>query len=431
MRISQRGIAVGLGLALLGATGTASAAGFKVNEQGAKAMGMANAFTAQADDPSALYYNPAGITQLSGTQVSLGSLVINVPQTEFVGTTELGSGTEKAKRDIFIVPTFYVTHAVEGTPISLGFGINSIYPLAKTWDDGSLLRHYIQNISIKPINFQPTVAYKVNDKLSVAAGVDITYAQVSLKKMVGLGAADLAVLSTDGTATDFGYNFGLLWKPCSDVKVGINYRSAINLHIDGDANKLALQSMTSGILNNQLLGSSYHSPASTSIKLPDSTAIGVSWKATDKLTLEIDAEMTGWSSYDKLELTFANTTDFSYLNGKPTPKNWKDVWSYKIGGQYEVNSNLDLRAGYAYDNNPIPDLTVGPELPDSDRHNFSVGLGIHKNNVALDLAYMYVMFKDRSVNSNITQAPYGVVQLQNGTYSSDVHIMGANLTVKF
>ena len=424
MRIKQRGIAVGLGLVLLGAAGTVSAAGFKVNEQDAKAMGMANAFTAQADNPSALYYNPAGITQLSGTQVSLGSLVINVPQTEFVGSTELGSGTEKAKRDIFIVPTFYVTHAIEGTPVTLGFGINSIYPLAKTWDDGSIFRHFIQDIAIKPINFQPTIAYKVNDSLSVAAGVDMTYAQVSLRKVAynPLTSTDIGVLSTDGTATDFGYNMGLMWKPCTNIKVGVNYRSAIKLHIDGDANLLA-PSASQGSPSVSL-----NSPAATSIKLPSSLALGVSWKPNEKVTLEIDAERTNWSSYQNLNLIFTSQA-FSGLSNKPNIKNWKDVWAYRVGGQYALTPNLDLRAGYAYDNTPAPDATVAPELPDADRHNFSVGVGIHKNNVALDLAYMYVLFKDR----NVYNYPYPVptMQFQNGTYSSDVHIMGANLTVKF
>ena len=424
MRIKQRGIAVGLGLVLLGAAGTASAAGFKVNEQDAKAMGMANAFTAQADNPSALYYNPAGITQLSGTQVSLGSLVINVPQTEFVGATELGSGTEKAKRDIFIVPTFYVTHAVEGTPVTLGFGINSIYPLAKTWDDGSIFRHFIQDIAIKPINFQPTIAYKVNDSLSVAAGVDMTYAQVSLRKVAynPLTSTDIGVLSTDGTATDFGYNMGLMWKPCTNIKVGVNYRSAIKLHIDGDANLLA-PSASQGSPSVSL-----NSPAATSIKLPSSLALGVSWKPNEKVTLEIDAERTNWSSYQNLNLIFTSQA-FSGLSNKPNIKNWKDVWAYRVGGQYALTPNLDLRAGYAYDNTPAPDATVAPELPDADRHNFSVGVGIHKNNVSLDLAYMYVLFKDR----NVYNYPYPdpTMQFQNGTYSSDVHIMGANLTVKF
>lgn len=368
--------------------------------------------------------------------MSLGSLIINVPQTEFVGTTELGSGIEKAKRDIFIVPTFYVTHEVPSTPVTLGFGINSIYPLAKTWNDGSIFRHYIQDIAIKPINFQPTIAYKLNDSLSLAAGLDMTHAQVSLKKIAYLpvsnGATppvytftEFGTLSTDGTATDFGYNLGLMWKPCTTIKVGVNYRSEIKLNIDGNANLLTLPSFANPY------GTVINSSATTSITLPSSIAIGVSWKPADKFIVEVDAERTGWSSYQNLNLIFnTNNPTLAALSNRPNIKTWKDVWAYKVGAQYALTPNLDVRAGYAYDNTPSPDATVGPELPDSDRHNFSAGLGIHKGNIALDLAYMYVFFKDRYVNNTVSSV-LPTLQYQNGTYSSDVHILGANLTVKF
>jgi len=161
--------------------------GFKIAEQGAKAMAMGNAFAAQADDPSALAYNPAGIAFQKGTQMQLGTTTILVPQTQFDGTTRLSGTTpasEKANRDIFIAPTVYATTSLESIPLSFGLGINSFHPLAKRWDASSEFRDSIQEISIKPINFQPTVAYRFDDlKLAVAGGVDITYAQVSMQKM--------------------------------------------------------------------------------------------------------------------------------------------------------------------------------------------------------------------------------------------------------
>ena len=207
--------------AVVGAASLSLAAGFKVSEQGAKAMGMANAFTAQADDPSALYYNPAGIAYLKGAQVNLGALVIAVPQTEFTGTTPLtgtvplGNGTspvyEKAKRDLFIAPTLYATYSLENIPLSFGLGINSIYPLAKSWDSSGAFRNQVENLSIKPINFQPTVAYRFDDlNLAVAAGVDVSYAIVSLQKSAytnsisggaPFGAFELGELGVDATAT--------------------------------------------------------------------------------------------------------------------------------------------------------------------------------------------------------------------------------------
>ena len=175
------------------------------------------------------------------------SLVIAVPQTEFNGTTALSGSSssvdERSKKDLFIAPTLYATYSLENLPLTFGLGINSIYPLAKSWDDSSAFRNQIQNIAIKPINFQPTVAYRFDDlNLAVAAGLDVTHAIVSLQRSVySPGPAPdyawrLGAMGVDGTATDVGYNVGAKWKPRKDLSFGVAYRSEITLHIDGDAN---------------------------------------------------------------------------------------------------------------------------------------------------------------------------------------------------
>jgi long-chain fatty acid transport protein len=427
--------------AVWGVSSISYGAGFKVSEQGAKAMGMANAFSAQADDPSALYYNPAGIAFLPGFQVSVGATGILVPQTEFTGTTPL-TGTlpfdignsvvsERAKRDIFIAPTFYASYSLDHLPLSVGFGINSLYPLAKSWDDSSAFRNQVQNVSIKPINFQPTVAYRLDDlHLAVAAGLDITYAIVSLQKSVyspvadpsapapPFGAFELGSLGLDGTDTALGYNFGLLWKPRQDLSFGVSYRSRITLDIKGDANFL----QTAVPLSRPRSTSS----ASTSITLPDTLDLAVAWKPVEKLTLEFDATRTGWSSFDKLLINF-DSPQFAAFNNQPDPRNWEDVWCYKFGGQYALTPKLALRAGYSFDQTPVPDATVDPLLPDADRHSFAIGSSIHNDYVSLDLAYMWVHFVDRAVhNQDLT-----TLRGENGTFKSDAYLFAGNMTVKF
>jgi len=415
---------------VIGTTAMSFGAGFKIAEQGAKAMAMSNAFAAQADDPSALAYNPAGIAFLKGPQVQLGSTTILVPQTEFSGTTRLSGTTqvsEKANRDIFIAPTVYVTTSLESMPLSFGLGINSFHPLAKRWDASSEFRDSIQEISIKPINFQPTVAYRLDNlKLAVAGGVDITYAQVSMQKMayaqlppaLGGAYAELGSLGADATAVGYGYNFGLQWKPLSSLSFGAAYRSEIKLELEGDATYLA----TTAIGRNPALGlaNKLKASASTDITLPDAITLGVAWKPIDKLTLEFDAERTGWSSYSKLELKFSAPMAAAF-NNKPDAKNWEDVWAYRFGAQYAVTPKMDLRAGYAYDNSPVPDSTLSPELPDADRHNFSIGSGLHNEFGSIDLAYMWVHWVDRTV-ANAKEA---------GTFKSDAHLFAASVTYKF
>lgn len=449
-------VAACVAASLMGTASLSMAAGFKISEQGAKAMAMGNAFTAQADDPSALFYNPAGIAFLKGSQFSLGSLTILVPRTEFEGETPLsgnvplGNGSspvhEKAKRDIFIAPTIYATHSLENIPVTIGLAVSSIYPLAKSWDESGSFRNQVMNLAIKPINFQPTVAYRFDDlNLAVAGGFDITYAQVTLQKAAytssitggaPYGAFELGSMGADATATDYGYNFGLMWRPAKSLSFGAAYRSEITLHLEGDANFLAttpagisaMGGSYSAIPANSLpfYRARYTSAATTEITLPSNLDLGVAWKPMDALTLEFDATWTGWSSYDKLELAFSNP-QFNNFNNKPDPKNWKDVWCYKVGGQYAVNKNLDMRLGYSYDKSPVPDSTLGPELPDSDRHSFSIGQGIHGDNFSLDLAYMWVHFVDRTVNNMDLTTLKG----ENGTFKSDAHLLAANLTVKF
>ncbi|MDD2850858.1 MAG: outer membrane protein transport protein [Desulfuromonadaceae bacterium] len=439
---------------MTGVTTLAGAAGLKVNEQGAKAMAMGNAFTAQADDPSALFYNPAGIAFLKGTQVNLGSTTIYVPSTEFTGTAPLsgtaptGVGTtsvrENSKNDIFIAPAFYATHSFEGMPISVGLSVNAIYPLAKSWDNSSAFRSQITNIAVKPINVQPTVAYRFDEmNLAVAAGLDVTHAIVTLQKTsysidpdTPNSAYERGPLGLDGTATDVGWNVGLKWKPIPSISFGVAYRSEIKLKIKGDANILVTTPTGFSTIGMTTSATSTYSQmravsgVSSTITLPDSLALGVAWQPTDALTLEFDAERTGWSSMKSLGFHF-DSPQFANLNNAPpdNPKalNWKDVWCYKVGSQYALTKNIDLRAGYMFDQNPVPDSTLGPLLPDADRHSFSIGQGFHNEHFSLDLAYMWTHFVDRTVNNQDMTTLLG----ENGTFKSDVHLFGGSITVKF
>ncbi|WP_026841497.1 OmpP1/FadL family transporter [Citrifermentans bremense] len=445
----------GAACALLGAAGICHAAGFKVSEQGAKAMAMGNAFAAQADDPSALYFNPAGISFQRGAQANLGSLVILVPQTEFHGTTPLSGTppldtgtthvTEKSRRDIVVAPTLYATYSMDRLPLSFGLGINAMYPLAKSWDDSSVFRNQVQTASIKPINFQPTVAYRFDDlKLAVAGALDVTYAVVSLQKMTyapaidptapapPFGAYELGSLGLDGTATGVGYNLGILWKPRPQYSFGVAYRSRITLDVNGDANFLATTPTGLGAIGLTAAAPFPYtraraiSAASTRIVLPDTLDLGIAWRPTEKLTLEFDATRTGWSSFDQLLIEF-DSPEFAAFNNRPDPRDWRDVWAYKFGGQYSLNNVLDLRAGYSFDNTPVPNATLDPLLPDADRHSFAVGAGIHHSMGTLDLAYMWVHFVDRTVNNQDMAALRG----SNGTFKSDAYLLAANLNFKF
>ncbi|MFO7831906.1 MAG: outer membrane protein transport protein [Desulfuromonadaceae bacterium] len=422
---------------------TGMGAGFHIREQGAKAMGMANAFVAQADDPSAVFYNPAGIAFQDGTAVSLGVTVVNVPETEFSGTTELGDrdtglgieqgGDTKARDDIFFPPNFYMTSSKADSPWAFGIGLGSLFPLAKRWDTTSPFRDEIKEIAIKPININPTVAYRIDAwDLAVAVGVNYTYADVWLEKSActdtfaltakgipGFAASpgeqviQMGELELEADGDGWGYNAGLLWKPSERISIGISYRSEIELDFDGDAD---YQLTATG---SQLYGVPvYSTGAETEITLPDMWSFGIAVKPIEKLTVEFDADRFGWSSYESLDIYFDENT---VLPDSLSSKDWNDVWAYRLGMQYEVTEAFDLRLGYTRDNNPIPNDTIGPELPDADRNNYTFGFGYKGERAVFDFAYMWVEFDDRDVDNNI----------QTGTYKSDAYLFAANLTYFF
>jgi len=425
-----------VGVAMLTSVSMSHAAGNKVTEQGAKAQAMGNAFAAQADDPSALAYNPAGIAYLKGTQVQVGSAIVLLPQTEFNGVTNVSSPdsvNEKANGDMVAVPTVYLTHSLESIPLSFGLGVNSFFPLIKRWDEGGALRE-TASTSIKPLNFQPTIAYRFDDlNLAVSAAADITYARFSSENFAYNGAlgGNLGMLGLDTTAVGYGYNVGILWKPLPVLSFGASYRSEIKLKFDGDANFMGLANSSAFPPPYNAIfpanGTTVRSKVSADYTLPDNLILGIAWKPVAPLTLEFDAERTGWSSYKELKPTYSSSAPiYSNVLSTAVPKNWKDVWSYHFGGQYSVNNNIDLRAGYTYEENPIPDSTLGGDLPDSNRHYLSIGSGLHNTFAAVDLAYTYVIFEDRTIDSGANNP-----QIKSGTFKQDAHMLGISLTCKF
>ena len=405
--------------------------GFHIHEQGAKAMGMGNAFVGLADDPSALFYNPAGIAFQKGTQIDLGATAISVPNTKFRGSTKLGNsqvspgfpveGEARAKRDVFLPPNLYVVHSFENAPISVGLGINSIYSLSKRWKSGSIFQDEVRDISIKSLNFQPTVAYRLDKyHLAFAFGIDYTYAMLRLEKSVyadhclfaggypGQAADHLGDLEYDGDADGWGYNFGVLWKPLDCLSLGLSYRSKIVLKADGNADFTQFFGPYAG----------FHGHGDVTINLPDTWSFGIAYHPAKAWTLTCDVERYGWSSFKKLEANFdSRATIPDYYS----EKDWDDSWAFRFGVQYDVSEHFTVRAGYAYDRTPTPERTLGPELPDADRDNYTLGFTYRVGHVTFDMAYMLLVFRDRHVDN----------ALQTGTYESKAYLLGANVTYAF
>jgi long-chain fatty acid transport protein len=446
-----------LAILLFSAT-TATAAGFRLPEAGAKAMGMGFAFTAQADDPSAIYFNPAGIVQLEGTNVMVGGTFIWENGGTFTGTTPLtgGATVSETQKDLtFIVPNAYVTRKASPT-FAYGVGIFSPFGLGQEYENRvtSIFRNQITKIDLQTVVVNPTVAWKVNEFLSVGAGIDWMWGKAKLAKTpvnfaIGDNSAtpptnNLYLLDLEADGDAWGYNAGLLLTPSKNLKVGFSYRSPFTLELkDGDVNLSGISTVGRAALGGASLSqaafggaTSFTTKGSTVIYMPATAALGVSCNFTDRLTVEADVDWTFWSSFNELRIQIPTVLigagPSAALGTSVTAKNWKDVAALRLGAQYKVTDPLALRLGFAYDTSPVPAATMGPELPDSDRLQYTVGGGYKFGNWTIDASYLYIQKKDRTVNNQTATSPAGTAGIGfNGTWEGDAHLVALDVGYKF
>lgn len=424
-------------LVLLFTASTSFAAGFRLPEAGAKAMGMGFAFTGQADDPSAIYFNPAGLTQLKGQNVMVGGTFVRENGGEYTGTTPVDNTTaiknETQKNLNFMIPNMYYTKTNASTGFAYGIGIFVPFGLGQEYNDkgASIFRNQITKIDLKTVVVNPTVAFKVNDVLSVGAGIDYMYGKAKLAKVAVVpGVGNIYDLGLEGTGDAWGYNFGLLLKPSANLRVGANFRSPFTLKIkEGDVEIRNINSTVAFVPNpvpppaaftaaQVFGGTSFDTKGSATIGLPATFTLGVSY-TMDRLTVNADADWTFWHSYKSLPIDIKDNR--AILPDSNAPKRWKDVVALRLGGEYRVTDPLALRAGFVFDQNPVPADTLGPELPDADRLNYMVGAGYKIGKVTIDGALMYIDKFDRTVSN----------PQFNGTWTGNAWLAGMDVSYNF
>jgi long-chain fatty acid transport protein len=387
----------------------ASAAGFALPEQGAAAMGMGSAFVGQADDASAVWYNPAGITQLDGIRAMAGAVFI---YPTFSHDNNDGT-TDTASRNIHTPALFYATYKLNDW-VAFGLGVNNPFGLATDWHLNSETAQVATLTQLISTEFNPNVAVKITDRLSLAAGPTYVYLAATLAHLQLLPSPPfppnyLAYAQMSGSGNGVGGDFSALYKISDTVSTGISYRSRIKVEINGNAQVSSPLYSTYG-------------NASTSITLPDMLTWGFSAKPTNKLTLNFDLGYTWWSTYNTLSVNSTNNPAFD----NQYPKQWKDVMNVRIGGQYALTDNWKLRAGLQYDQNPVPDHYFETLVPDADRYGISVGTGYSIGNLTIDVAYLYLLFETRNVGDNTY---YG--NSVAGSYHTNAQCLGVSVAYKF
>ena len=368
---------------------------------------MGGAFVGQADNPSAVWYNPAGITELDGTRISAGVIALYP-----VLTHENANGTtDVSERSFFLPAQLFATDRVNDR-VSLGLGITSPFGLSTDWSDTSATSSVATLSRVKTININPDIAYKISDSLSVAFGLDYMILQATLDKLLFPGGPNFRL---DGNGEGLGANAGIKYKATDQLNLGLSYRSRIKAKVDGTAEVSAL-----GLSNS----------AQTDITLPDLMQVGVSYKASDNLTINTDLEYTWWSTYDRLVVQSNTLIPLIGTNTSTEEKDWKNTWTIRIGGQYKLSDQWKLRAGYVYDQNPVPSDRLETRVPDSDRQGVSIGTGYTSGNITVDASYLYLRFNNRTINNSLAGGSTPVASL-NGTYKSQAQLAGITIAYKF
>lgn len=429
-----------------------SAQALRFQPQGAAAAGQGNAFAAQADDASAIHFNPAGLTQVEGVQSMVGTTLMggSIQYKNQAGLDARGdfggSITSPPPSHFYLSANLGALGASTLSPVTLGlgltspFGTNIRYPLDGPFNTA------VTTAALPLIDIKPTIAYKLNDQLAVGVSADIyTFASFlgqghAEQKQVGAGVFDIpagASVEFNGTGTGAGATISLLYTPLRNgdgkpiASVGLVYRTQAVVPLSGSL----------------LVNGAKVADASTSLVLPQiytgAIAIWPVRTSEREWKLELDVEYVGWKSNRDLDIHLSSG------GVVPQPQLWKTMPVVAIGTEYKwlnpawlPHWDVAVRSGYTHTENPVPDMTFNPATISISSNTLSIGAGflckgqgrflgmvpcggasaLWPKGIGLDVAFQEWFYEPRTVAGNLNPTV-------NGTYHAYVHL--GTVSVKF
>lgn len=414
---------------------------------GSKATSMGGAVVAGIDDPFAVYYNPAAMSNIKQPMFSVGTHLVDPHLTiKQYRVNTSGSGLQdpsfgadgiKDESDLLIVPHMGYVHPINDK-LTFGVAFYVPYGLDLRWNpdpnENPAAYNTYHSWYMREV-VTPSLSYKVNDKLSIGAGISIGKAKagnerkryvpenmknanymagVAKQLKPGISDADASAAGSalaaaytelDGADIDmeyednfnWSYNLGVLYKYNDKLSFGIAYRSYSNIDLEGDAEVTPEMAYW----KNESLGSD------TAVDTPDSIQFGVEYKITPKFKVEADIVRTFWSRVDSYTVYMDDYLLQSELDATAIPgadeeyfkRDWKDTWQYRVGAEYQLNDTVALRAGYYYDPTVVPEDTFDVLWPDSDKHVFSGGVGLNFGKVTVDTVVQYILISEVTIDS--------------------------------
>ena len=433
-------------------------AGFALYENSSRGTAICGAFVARADDASAVFYNPSGITQLEGMHITNG---INT----YTGLVDIhlpGGAIEAVQDKTWIVPNFYISQKVSDK-IWVGFGAFAPYGLGNKYRENWFGRYNMYHAEIACMEANTNIAYKVNDSFSFSFGMSrqsfelLNKRKLRLKNVVIQGLVEDENMNFDWNQARVMYESQLaqVFDPMKDIdqevnldkpayrfnvsfryqindklSIGGHYRSRVTYSLTGSVEYKDVppennqyDATTNGIIQ-QINNTLSNSKLVVDISLPDLYVFGVAYRITDKFSVEADIVRTQWSNYDRINYHFENP-----LGDQVDKSEWSNVNCYRFGAEYQVNEQMTARMGYLYDESPLHDDYIDFSLPGNDRHLITCGFGFKYKQFIIDGHYGLVICIDRDNLPNLN--PNAFIDYEWQHRSSKTHQLGFNVSYTF
>ncbi len=398
---------------LLAMPGIVLASGYCVHEVGAKALGMAGAFVAYDDDLSALFHNPAGITQHKGYQVSL---MPNLYMPSF--TFETLDKSDRSELTSTALPVPYAAFAGDFGFERLRFGFTFSSPFGQDYEfskEGPT-RYNTVKAAIISYYFTPSVAYMLTNKLSIGIGVSYIMSEIQMERFETDPVMD-AYSVVEGDDSSFGFNMGALFRLNQQVSLGFGYVAPVKIKYQGTA--------TGTYQGTKLLDTDQ----TLELTFPQYARVGIMVSPFERWRFTSDVVWVNWSVMEEM---FVDLEDNTMTQDVEIPRDWRDIWCLRIGAEHQLTNNLALRCGWFYDQGAIPDKTLDIVPPDANKFALAMGIGYTFGAMTIDLGYEHVFFHDRKITSSILEPVDEEGQSRaNGYYKYSIGILGLGISYRF
>ena len=387
--------------------------GFQVNFQGQKQQGMGGAGNALPLDAASVFFNPGSVAFLKENSVNaaftptFANTLFEDANTTSIGRTNSPMGTPFS--------AYAVYRKNENSKFFYGLGIYTPFGSTIQYEDGWTGRFALTKLQLKSIFFQPTISYKLNNKIGLGAGFVYSTGNVNLQKDIPVQDANgtYGHAELNGKASGFGYNVGLFVQATEKLNLGVSYRSQVNMAVaEGTATFTVPSSLATNFPNGTF---------SSALPLPQVATLGLAYKLNEKWAFALDVNYVGWKAYDTLSFDYAQNT--TSLVDTKSARNYKNTFAFRFGTNYAISTNWDARVGLAYGITPVQSGYVTPETPDANRVNYTAGLGYKMGeHFQLDASIFFTHLKrtDTNLETNLS-----------GTFTTNVIAPGLAIIYKF